>query len=108
MKISDLELVEGFKVVQPDYEDTEIKAGYTSDLLSDVMANAGEANVLISIQAHKNTLAVCKLLDIGALVVCNGRDTDEEFMDIAKRERIAVFVTDFNQFKVSYLIGKML
>ena len=39
-------------------DDLEIQNGYTSDLLSDVMGNAPEDSVLITIQAHKNTIAV--------------------------------------------------
>ncbi|MDD4527398.1 MAG: hypothetical protein PHF25_05100 [Candidatus Margulisbacteria bacterium] len=108
MKISDLVKVSELTLVQPDYEDAPVSAGYTSDLLSDVMANASEAGVLITIQAHKNTLAVCKLLEIHSLIICNGRETDDEFMSIAKRERVAVFVTDLNQFQASVLIGQML
>ena len=108
MKVSDLEKIEGLNLVQADYDDISIIGGYTSDLLSDVMANAGDAGVLISIQAHKNTIAVCKLLDISALVICNGRETDEEFLRIAKAERKAVFTTELNQFQVSVLIGNAL
>lgn len=108
MKVSDLEKIKGLTLVQADYDDLPIVGGYTSDLLSDVMANAGDAGVLITIQAHKNTVAVCKLLDIAALVICNGRETDEEFLRIAKAERKAVFITELTQFQVSVLIGNSL
>ena len=33
--------------------DKEIKGGYTSDLLSDVMGNAREGNIWITLQTHK-------------------------------------------------------
>ncbi len=108
MKVSDLEKIEGLTIVQADYDDCQLVGGYASDLLSDVMANAGDAGVLITIQAHKNTIAVCKLLDITALVICNGREIDEEFLKIAKTERKAVFATELNQFQVSVIIGKAL
>ena len=32
--------------------DKEIKGGYTSDLLSDVMGNAREGNIWITLQTH--------------------------------------------------------
>ena len=56
MKISDLETL-GFTCLQDEFEDAELAGGYTSDLLSDVMANLKEGQVLITIQAHKNTIA---------------------------------------------------
>jgi hypothetical protein len=56
----------------PDTESV-VTAGYTSDLLSDVMANAVEDAALITIQAHKNTIAVASLAGISAVIVCNGR-----------------------------------
>ena len=34
----------------------EIKGGYTSDLLSDVMGNAQEGNIWITLQTHKNII----------------------------------------------------
>ena len=37
--------------------DKEIKGGYTSDLLSDVMGNAREGNIWITLQTHKNIIA---------------------------------------------------
>lgn len=108
MKISDIGNIKEITVVQTDFNDSIIEDAYTSDLLSDVMANAKEAGVLITIQAHKNTLAVCKLLDISAVVICNSRDIDEDFLQVAKEEKIAVFSTNLNQFQVSIRVGKIL
>ncbi len=108
MKISDLTKINGINLIQVEFEDTEIESGYTSDLLSDVMANAIDCGVLITIQGHKNTLAVCKLVDISALVICNGREIDEDFLAVAKEEKIAVFSTEMNQFQVSVSIGNLL
>ena len=61
MKISEIESLEQFTCVQGEYTDAEITTGYTSDLLSDVMGNADDGAVLITIQAHKNTVAVSSL-----------------------------------------------
>jgi hypothetical protein len=108
MNISQINSFEDIEIVQNDFEDEKIVDVYTSDLLSDVMANANDSNVLITIQAHNNTLAVCKLLDIKAVIICNNRATEDSFLDIAKKEKIAVFTTNLNQFQVSVLVGKNL
>jgi hypothetical protein len=108
MRIKDLESQFGYTPVQGEYEDKDILAGYTSDLLSDVMGNAPEESVLITIQAHKNTIAVATLAGIVAVVICNGRDIPADMVDAAKDEGIALFRTEENQFSVSGRIFKSL
>ena len=44
--------------------DKEIKGGYTSDLLSDVMGNAREGNIWITLQTHKNIMAIASLKEL--------------------------------------------
>ena len=79
----------------------EIVTGYTSDLLSDVMAHAEEGAVLITIQAHKNTIAVASLAGCPAIIVCNERPIPEEMIEAAKQEEIAIYSTGANQFETS-------
>jgi len=91
----------------PDPE-AEILDGYTSDLLSDVMANAPDEGVLITIQAHKNTIAVCGLAGLKAVVLCNGREPDEGMKEAAASDGIAIFSTPKTQFQVSAEIAGIL
>lgn len=108
MRISDMETLAGFACLQDDYKDTEVAAGYTSDLLSDVMANAAEGSVLITIQAHKNTIAVASLAGVVAIVFCNNRPVADDVLEAASRENIAVFRTSSNQFQTSAVIAQHL
>ena len=101
MKNSELGTVLGYELVQDSFEEREIAGGYTSDLLSDVMANAPDGAVLITIQAHKNSVAVASMTNVAALIICNSRPLPEEMLAAAKDEQIAVFTTDKNQFQVS-------
>ncbi|MCF7929453.1 MAG: hypothetical protein K9L68_11845 [Spirochaetales bacterium] len=82
-------------------ETIEIKNAFTSDLLSDVMANAPSDSVLITIQAHKNTVAVATLAGITAIIVCSGRPIPEDMIQAAGDEGIALLKTKNNQFQVS-------
>ncbi|MDR2431716.1 MAG: hypothetical protein LBD99_05640 [Candidatus Margulisbacteria bacterium] len=104
MKTSELAKLPELKLVQAKYEDREIKNGYTSDLLSDVLANAGENALLITIQAHKNTVAVASLLDCAGIIICNGKTIPEDMLQSAAQENIAIFNTGLNQFAASHLI----
>ena len=106
MKISDIQNLEGFICLQDEYTDAEVSDGYTSDLLSDVMGNAEEGSVLITIQAHKNTVAVSSLAGVEAIIICNNRPATDDMIESARNEGIAVFQTPENQFKTSALIAK--
>ncbi|MDA3835919.1 MAG: iron-sulfur binding hydrogenase, partial [Spirochaetales bacterium] len=85
-----------------------ITDGYTSDLLSDVMGNAPENSVLITIQAHKNTIAVASLVGMKAVVLCSGRSAPEDMLSAAAKEGIAVYSTGDSQFAATCKIGAML
>lgn len=106
MKISKIQDLSPFTCLQDEYADTEILAGYTSDLLSDVMGNADEGSVLITIQAHKNTVAVSSLAGVLAIIVCNDRPVADDMLAAARNEGIAVFQTSGNQFNTSALIAQ--
>lgn len=108
MKISEIQSLEKMDCLQGEYTDVEIEAGYTSDLLSDVMANAQENSVLITIQAHKNTVAVSSLAGIVAIIICNSRPATDDMLEAAAKEGIAVFRTSENQFNTSALIAQHL
>ncbi|GHT52388.1 hypothetical protein FACS1894106_1010 [Spirochaetia bacterium] len=91
----------GAEIVQAEFEDSDLEGAYTSDLLSDVMANAKDGGALITIQAHKNTVAVATLVNIAAIIICNNRPLPEDMLTAAKDEGIAVLLTKENQYTVS-------
>jgi hypothetical protein len=91
----------GAQIAQGEFEDAPLSGAYTSDLLSDVMANARDGGLLITIQAHKNTVAVATLVNITAIVVCNSRPLPPDMLEAAREEGIAVLLTAENQFTVS-------
>lgn len=86
----------------------EIENAYTGDLLSDVIANAPDKSVLITIQAHLNAVAVASMAGAGAILVCNNRPVPEDMLEAAKREGIAVARTSRDQFRSSYLVFRIL
>jgi hypothetical protein len=99
--IREAALALGAEIVQGEFEDSPLSGAYTSDLLSDVMANAKDGGALITIQAHKNTVAVASLVNIAVIVVCNSRPLPADMLEAAKDEGIAVLLTKENQFTVS-------
>jgi len=109
MKVHDIiTLLESEMHTKTTDDDTEITGGYTSDLLSDVMGNAAEGDVLITIQAHKNTVAVANLVGMPAIVLCNGRAAPEDMVRLAEEQGIAIITSPLNQFITSCRIGSAL
>jgi len=108
MTVKDITKIEGFKTELLSDEKLEVKTAYTGDLLSDVIANVEEDSVLITIQAHKNTIAVCSLSSMPAIIICNGRSCPEDMIKAAKENDISIFSTDDTQFLASVKIAKAL
>jgi hypothetical protein len=105
MKVGELRDLLGCRELESGDPEAMIAAGYTSDLLSDVMANGAEDSVLVTIQAHKNTVAVAAITGVRAIVICNERPVPDDMLAAAASERIAVLVTRDNQFTVSHRIA---
>jgi len=101
MQTSDLPSVLSCAPLFEDFAPKDILGGYTSDLLSDVMSKAKEGYVLITIQAHKNTVAVASMLGLCAVILCNDRPVPEEMIEAAKGEGIPLFRTSETQFESS-------
>ena len=108
MTIRELATIDGIETLQPDYDDSPVSGAYTSDLLSDVMANAGDDEVLITIQAHTNTVAVASLAGVCAILICNNRPVSDDMVAAARKERLALLRTARNQFEASCLLGRQL
>ena len=81
--------------------DVEITGGYTSDLLSDVIANSKEGNLWITLQTHQNIIAVAKLKDLAGIIIVNNREPDEETLKKANEENVPIFCTEGTAFEIS-------
>jgi hypothetical protein len=108
MKVKDLSEKLEYECLVSRGNEEEINGGYTSDLLSDVMGNAPEDSVLITIQAHKNTVAVASLAGIKAILICNNRPAPEDMLNSAADEDISVFRTKDCQFTASWKVHSLL
>jgi len=84
--------------------DREVKGGYVSDLLSDVMANSNEGDIWVTLQIHQNIVAVAQLKEIAGIAIINGREPEPETIEKANREGIPVMVTPLSGFE---LVGRL-
>lgn len=73
--------------------------GYVSDLLSDVMGHAQEAQIWLTIQTHVNVVAVALLLNLSAILFTAGSTPGRETVEKAKEEGIVLLGTDLSTFE---------
>jgi predicted transcriptional regulator len=79
----------------------EIRGGYASDLLSDVMANSQEGDLWVTMQKHVNIVAVAQLNGLAGIVLVNGREPEEAAAKKAEDEHIPIISTPWQAFDVA-------
>jgi hypothetical protein len=83
-----------------DYQAITPTCGYTSDLLSCVMAGAAHQSIWVTLQAHINIVAVASLLELSAIIVTEGAMPDDSTIAKANEEGINLFSTTEQTFSV--------
>jgi len=102
MKITDIVETLDLKDVSGEGGITnDITGGYVSDLLSDVIGNAGEGSVWITLQTHQNILAVASLKDLSAIIIVKGGMPEAETIRKSNEENIPVLSTDKDTFTIT-------
>ena len=81
--------------------DREITGGYTSDLLSDVMGHADSGKVWITLQTHKNVIAIASLKELSAVILIKGNAPDADMLAQAEDEGIPVLGTNEEAFETT-------
>ena len=83
-----------------DFSKVEPTGGYTSDLLSCVMAGAKKGTLWITLQAHLNIVAVAALLEMSAVIITEDAQPDPATIARANQEGITLLATDQLTFEV--------
>ena len=108
MKAHELTRLECVHPVALNTPEADVIDAYTSDLLSDVMGQAPEESVLITIQAHKNTIAVASLAGVNSVLFCNNRAIPDDVLAAAAEQGINLFRTTWNQYESSWRVHELL
>ncbi len=78
-----------------------VTGGYVSDLLSDVMGHADTGQVWVTLQTHKNVMAIASLKDLAAVILVTGHKPDENTAHQSEEEAIPVLGTHMSAFDVT-------
>ena len=79
----------------------QVTGGYTSDLLSDVMGHADAGRVWITLQAHKNVMAIASLKELAAIVLIKDITPAPDAVALSEQEEIPILGSTLNAFELS-------
>ncbi len=85
-----------------------VENGFTSDLLSVVLAKAPKKSLWITVQKHLNVVAVATIKEITGIIICNNLIPDEEVIKKSKEEGIWLLGTELDAFTISGELYKLL
>lgn len=109
MKVSDLVEKLDLKVVSGAKGlDREVSGAYVSDLLSDVMGNARENQVWITLQVHQNVMAIASLKDMAAVILVKGLTANPSTIEHSNEEQIPILSTTLSTFDVTGKLYQLL
>ncbi len=92
----------GLKVEnETDRLDAQVALGYVSDLLSDVIANAGKDDVWVTIQVHQNIVAVAVLKEMAGIIVAGGKKLRQETVEAARKQNVAMLASELPAFEIA-------
>jgi imidazolonepropionase-like amidohydrolase len=87
-----------------DFSSITPTCGYTSDLLSCVMAGAKHHGIWVTLQAHANIVAVAALLELSAIIITEGAMPNEETLAKANDEGVTLLSSEEPSFSI---VGKL-
>ena len=86
----------------------EIDGCYISDLLSDVMGNAMEGNIWITLQTHKNVMAVASLKEMSCIILVKNLMPNDETIEQSNDEDLPILQTSLSTFDITGLVYNLI
>ena len=109
MKMTDIISALDLKVISgTNGLSNKVTGGYVSDLLSDVIGNAKEGQIWITIQTHQNIVAVASLKDLSAIIIVRGEFPQADTIEKSNVENIPVLGTDLDTFNITGRLFELL
>jgi hypothetical protein len=68
----------------------EIKGGCCGDLLSWVMGRGPAGSAWITVQVHRNVVAIASLREFACIILADDAKCPEDLAELARRERIPI------------------
>lgn len=76
----------------------EFEGVYVCDLLSDVLGNAKPKQIWVTLQTHKNIVAIAQLKQLSAVILVKGLEPNETTVKKAEEEKIILLGSEKETF----------
>jgi len=84
----------------------EVGGGYTSDLLSWVMARAKSGDAWVTIMSNVNVVAVATLADVSMVILAEGVQPDEGMAQTARDRGVNLYGSELSSYELCARISK--
>lgn len=85
-----------------------VEGGYTSDLLSDVMGNAEMNQCWITLQTHKNIMAIASLKELACIILVKDLEPNPDTIEQSNAESIPILSSSKEAFEITGEIYSLL
>jgi len=90
-----------------EFLDRDVLRGYSSDLMSDVIAHGEKGDVWLTMQIHMNVVAVAAMKEASAVILSNGRRPPEDVIQKAVEEDVVFLTSDLPTFEIAGRIHRL-
>ena len=90
-----------------DFANITAAGGYSSDLLSCVLAGAKKGFIWITLQAHLNIVAVAALTEVAAVIITENTQPDAASIAKANQQGVILFSTSQPTYEVNGKLWEM-
>ncbi len=109
MKVKELVEKLGLKILSGESGlERDIDGCYISDLLSDVMGNADAGNIWITLQTHKNVMAVASLKELSCIILVKNLGANEDTLKQSDEEEIPILQTSMTTYEIAGRVYNLL
>ncbi len=107
MKIAEIsEIVDGTILCSAHIAQEEIESGFASDMMSDVLAYTHNQGILITGLKNPQVVRTAEMVDIKCILLVNGKQPDQDMINLANKMEIAFIVTKMSMFQAICELSK--
>lgn len=101
-----IKLIDGEVISGSERLDQNIKYGFSSDLMSDVLAYVQEETILLTGLNNAQVIRTAEMLDVNVIAFVRGKVPCQEVIELARENDIVVVSTRHTLFEASGILYK--
>ena len=101
MRVKDVADALGLEPLAVPSPEAAVTGGFSSDLLSRVLAEAGPGWAWVTYQRHLNVVAVAKLVELSMVILARGPNPDPEVISRAEAAGVNLFRSEEGAFEIA-------